>query len=165
MRRAIGALALVWMVSASFAQPSDREALHRINNRGVALLEQFRFADAAAEFRRALTSDSAFPAAAVNLAVALMYSPDLPAAETAARAAAALAGATPYLRLFGEAAGGCLLAEEALAALRLADDSSGSRIALARFFAEHSAVHAPGLERAVVEGAESVHRADAALAD
>ena len=31
---------------------------------------------------------------------------------------AALAGATPYLRLFGNAAGGCLLAEQALAALR-----------------------------------------------
>ena len=31
---------------------------------------------------------------------------------------AALAGATPYLRLFGNAAGGCMLADEALAALR-----------------------------------------------
>ena len=30
---------------------------------------------------------------------------------------AALAGATPYLRLFGNAAGGCMLAEQALAAL------------------------------------------------
>ena len=34
---------------------------------------------------------------------------------------AALAGATPYLRLFGNAAGGCMLADEALAALRIAD--------------------------------------------
>ena len=33
---------------------------------------------------------------------------------------AALAGATPYLRLFGNAAGGCMLADEALAALRVA---------------------------------------------
>ncbi|MGC1464389.1 MAG: acyl-CoA dehydrogenase, partial [Pseudolabrys sp.] len=31
---------------------------------------------------------------------------------------AALAGATPYLRLFGNSAGGCMLAEEALASLR-----------------------------------------------
>ncbi len=77
----------------------------------------------------------------------------------------ALAGATPYLRLFGEAAGGCLLAEEALAASRLADGGSTSRVALARFFAEHSAVQAPSLERAVVDGSESVHGADAALAD
>src|SRR5215469_1775699 len=36
---------------------------------------------------------------------------------------AALAGATPYLRLFGLAAGGCMLADEALAALRVAGDA------------------------------------------
>ena len=77
----------------------------------------------------------------------------------------ALAGATPYLRLFGEAAGGCLLADEALAAKRLANDGAGARVASVRFFAEHSAVDAPSLERAVVDGAESIHRADAALMD
>jgi alkylation response protein AidB-like acyl-CoA dehydrogenase len=73
---------------------------------------------------------------------------------------AALAGATPYLRLFGAAAGGCLLAEQALAALRLGADAAG-RIALARFFAENIAVAAAGLERTVVEGAQSVTHADA----
>ena len=51
----------------------------------------------------------------------------------------ALAGATPYLRLFGVATGGCLLAQQALAALRLNADA-GPRIALARFFAENFAV-------------------------
>jgi acyl-CoA dehydrogenase len=75
---------------------------------------------------------------------------------------AALAGATPYLRLFGNAAGGCMLAGEALAALRLSQDSE-SRIAIARFFAENIAVQAGGLERAVTEGADSVNKADAAL--
>jgi alkylation response protein AidB-like acyl-CoA dehydrogenase len=78
---------------------------------------------------------------------------------------AALAGATPYLRLFALAAGGTLLAEEALAAMRLSGhggDASG-RTALARFFAENIAVAAPALERAVVEGAESVNTAEAAL--
>jgi acyl-CoA dehydrogenase len=75
----------------------------------------------------------------------------------------ALAGATPYLRLFGLATGGCLLAKEALAALRIGADSAG-RAALARFFAENSAVHAGALERTVVEGAASVIGADAALA-
>ena len=39
---------------------------------------------------------------------------------------AALAGATPYLRLFGNAAGGCMLAEDALASLR-AGDGNGRR--------------------------------------
>ena len=49
---------------------------------------------------------------------------------------AALAGATPYLRLFGNAAGGCMLADEALAALRVANGerprASPSRASLPR---------------------------------
>ena len=77
--------------------------------------------------------------------------------------AAALAGATPYLRLFGNAAGGCMLAEQALAALRESGDAP-ARIALTRFFAENIAVQATGLERAVTEGADSVTNAEAALA-
>jgi len=75
----------------------------------------------------------------------------------------ALAGATPYLRLFGNAAGGCLLADQALAALRAGDGAA--RTALARFFAENIAVQANGLERTVTEGAESVTHAEAALAE
>ncbi len=51
---------------------------------------------------------------------------------------AALAGATPYLRMFGNAAGGCMLADQALAGLRAGDGAA--RIALARFFAENIAV-------------------------
>ena len=82
------------------------------------------------------------------------------------RPEAALAGATPYLRLFASAAGGALLAKEALAAARLAGDGAApARIAIARFFAENVAVQAGGLERAVIEGGESVNGADAALAD
>ena len=77
---------------------------------------------------------------------------------------AALAGATPYLRLFGNAAGGCMLAEQALAALRDSGDGA-ARTALARFFAENIAVQASGLERSVTEGAESITDADAALAE
>ena len=77
---------------------------------------------------------------------------------------AALAGAAPYLRLFGNAAGGCLLAEQALSALRASSDGAG-RTALARFFAENIAVQASGLERAVTEGADSITHAQAALAE
>ncbi len=78
----------------------------------------------------------------------------------------ALAGATPYLRLFANAAGGCLLAQEALTAARLGNGaaSAAERIGIARFFAENIAVQAPGLERTVTEGADSVTAADAALA-
>jgi acyl-CoA dehydrogenase len=75
---------------------------------------------------------------------------------------AALAGATPYLRLFASAAGGCALAEEALAGKRAEDAHAAERIALARFFAENIAVQAGGLESTVVEGADSV--SDTALA-
>jgi len=74
----------------------------------------------------------------------------------------ALAGATPYLRLFGNAAGGCMLADQALAALR-ENGESAARVALARFFAENIAVAASGLERNVVDGADSVLDAEAAL--
>ncbi|HEY2426192.1 MAG TPA: acyl-CoA dehydrogenase [Pseudolabrys sp.] len=76
---------------------------------------------------------------------------------------AALAGATPYLRLFGNAAGGCMLAEEALASLR-AGDGVG-RTVLARYFAENLAIQANGLERSVTEGADSIIDAQAALAE
>ena len=76
---------------------------------------------------------------------------------------AALAGATPFLRLFGNAAGGCMLAEEALASLR-AGDGAG-RTTLARFFAENLAVQASGLELSVIEGADSITGAQAALAE
>jgi alkylation response protein AidB-like acyl-CoA dehydrogenase len=77
----------------------------------------------------------------------------------------ALAGATPYLRLFGLAAGGAFLANEALAAMRLAGNGSdaSASIALSRFFAENFAVKAGALERTVIEGADSVNAADAAL--
>jgi alkylation response protein AidB-like acyl-CoA dehydrogenase len=68
----------------------------------------------------------------------------------------ALSGATPYLRLFAAAAGGCALAEEALAGIRVDDPDAASRIALARFFAENIAVQAGGLETTVTEGAGSI---------
>jgi hypothetical protein len=76
---------------------------------------------------------------------------------------AALAGATPYLRLFGSAAGGCMLAEEALASLRAGDGTT--RSLLARFFAENIAIQANSLERSITEGAGSITDAQAALAE
>ena len=75
----------------------------------------------------------------------------------------ALAGATPYLRLFGNAAGGCMLAEDALASLRAGDGNA--RATLARFFAENIAVQAGGFERTIVEGGDSITGAQAALAE
>jgi alkylation response protein AidB-like acyl-CoA dehydrogenase len=66
----------------------------------------------------------------------------------------ALAGATPYLRLFGLASGGIYLARGALLAVREGNASS-HHVALARFFAENLATAAPGLKETVIGGADS----------
>jgi acyl-CoA dehydrogenase len=76
----------------------------------------------------------------------------------------ALAGATPYLRLFGSTLGGCVLANEALAARAM--DGAGDAVryvTLARFFAENIAVQAGSLERTVIDSADAVNGADAVL--
>ena len=80
----------------------------------------------------------------------------------------ALAGATPYLRLFGCALGATALARGALAAHRLSsagdnDPALSARIATARFFAENIATGAGGLELSVTRGAGSVHAGAFAL--
>lgn len=62
----------------------------------------------------------------------------------------ALAGATPYLRQFGIAAGGCYLAKSALAG------EEKARIALARYFAENFSRECSALRQTVTEGAESL---------
>jgi acyl-CoA dehydrogenase len=78
--------------------------------------------------------------------------------------AEAMAGATPYLRLFGLAAGGAYLAEAALAARDAmqageTDPAHGRRIRDCRFFAENSASIALGIEHAVIDGAAAVNGA------
>jgi 3-(methylsulfanyl)propanoyl-CoA dehydrogenase len=75
----------------------------------------------------------------------------------------ALAGATPYLRLFGSALGGCMLAKEALAAKNLGESDPQRYVTLARFFAENVSVQAGALERTVMDSAEAVNGADAVL--
>jgi alkylation response protein AidB-like acyl-CoA dehydrogenase len=77
----------------------------------------------------------------------------------------ALAGATPYLRLFGSTLGGCMLASEALAARDLGDGAGDAAryVTLARYFAENISVQAAALERTVIDSAEAVNGADAVL--
>jgi butyryl-CoA dehydrogenase len=80
-----------------------------------------------------------------------------------------LAGATPYLRLFGLAQGGVSLADAALAAQAMmnagdTDPAHQGRIALCRFFAENIATGARGLEETVLAGASFVEGAPLALA-
>lgn len=80
-----------------------------------------------------------------------------------------LAGATPYLRLFGLAQGAACLAKAALAADSAAqagdtDPAHQGRIALCRFFAENLLTAAQGLEQTVTSGAASTLETDLALA-
>ena len=80
----------------------------------------------------------------------------------------ALAGATPYLKLFGLAAGGCYLGETALAARTAMaagndDPAHLGRIGIALFFAENILPAAAGLERVVTGGSDSVLHSDFVL--
>jgi acyl-CoA dehydrogenase len=83
---------------------------------------------------------------------------------------AALAGATPYLRLFATAQGGALLGASALAAHRAANDgdndpANAGRVQLARFFADNIAPSAPGLADVVIGGGPSLKAAQPMLVD
>ncbi len=73
---------------------------------------------------------------------------------------AALAGATPYLRLFGLVAGGTYLAKCAIQS----GASSASASVTARFFADNLLSAAPGLARSVIEGGPSVRAGDEVFA-
>ena len=80
----------------------------------------------------------------------------------------ALAGASPYLRLFGLTLGGACLAKAGLAAAELAangDSSELARVALARFYAEKLLPVAPGLNRIIASGAASLRAYETVLAD
>jgi len=107
------------------------------------------------------TNDPAFGATAARLGAALddlERATDWLLAQLKAAPNNALAGATPYLRLFGNTAGGCMLAEEAVAALRVGNGAarSAERIALARFCAENIVVQSGGLASAVTDAADSI---------
>ena len=71
------------------------EEAYRANNRGVALLEQYRFTDAAAELQKAVALGPQYTQARINLAIAQLYVPDLAAARITAAEAAKLAPNSP----------------------------------------------------------------------
>ncbi|HEY6332865.1 MAG TPA: FG-GAP-like repeat-containing protein [Blastocatellia bacterium] len=78
------------IASGRSADPGpEREEAYRANNIGVALLDEFKFQDAAAAFRRALKLDPALSLAHLNLCIALFNVPDLPGALAEAKIAAA----------------------------------------------------------------------------
>jgi hypothetical protein len=72
-----------------------RELAYRANNRGVAELERFNYAEAADAFRQALQLDDSLAMAHVNLSLALLYSADETGAAREANVAARLLPAAP----------------------------------------------------------------------
>ncbi|NOX83897.1 MAG: acyl-CoA dehydrogenase [Alphaproteobacteria bacterium] len=80
-----------------------------------------------------------------------------------------LAGATPFLKQFGNVAGGYYLTRGALAAAIAANeegDDQGyfeAKIAIAKFFADNYLVEAAGLTPTITAGAETVARIDPGL--
>src|SRR6185503_7139329 len=103
------------------SKPNAREDAYRANNLGVALLEQFKYKEAADAFRRALQLEPGLVVAHINLGIALFNVPDLPAAQKELQAAIAAAPSAPQPHyLLGLAAKTQNKPEEAIAALRLA---------------------------------------------
>jgi Flp pilus assembly protein TadD len=81
----LGTLIIAVGIGVNYAHPSahqntpaqsTREDAYRANNIGVALLEQFNYKEASAEFRRALKLEPSLSLARVNLGIALYNLPD-----------------------------------------------------------------------------------------
>lgn len=126
-----------------------------------ALIDEMR--GVVAEVREANTPGFGHAAARLGAAVdSLERATQWMLATMGADQASVLAGATPYLKLFALAQGGTGLAKKALA-LR-GEDAGAAALATARFFAEHNAAEAPGLELAVTEGAGAVEDSAAVFA-
>ncbi|MCA1815906.1 MAG: FG-GAP-like repeat-containing protein, partial [Acidobacteria bacterium] len=79
----------------TISAPASREDAYRANNIGVALLEQFKYREAADSFRRALQLDPKLSLARINLAIALYNLPDAAGAQREAQTAAAAAPDAP----------------------------------------------------------------------
>jgi 3-(methylthio)propanoyl-CoA dehydrogenase len=105
---------------------------------------------------------SALRAALAEGAAALSRSTDWLIETHGASPGLALAGATPYLRLFGTVAGGWLMAMAALAAVRRGSEAGADaaflnrKLATARFYADNILVQAEGLATQIMRGGPPV---------
>jgi tetratricopeptide (TPR) repeat protein len=150
---------LVWALSLSFsaaaslfnpssahlqneqAKANAREDAYRANNIGVALLEQFKYKEAADAFRRALQIEPSLALARINLGIALFNVPDLPAAQKELQAAIALAPSAPQPHyVLGLLAKTQNRPEEAIAAfqkvLSIDRDDVGANVNLGQLYAQ-----------------------------
>jgi Tfp pilus assembly protein PilF len=100
-------------------QASTREEAYRANNLGVALLEQFKYSEAAEMFRRALKVDPTLAIARINLGIALFNVPDLAGAQRELKAAGpSLPNAPQTYYMLGLAAKSENRPEDAIAAFK-----------------------------------------------
>jgi alkylation response protein AidB-like acyl-CoA dehydrogenase len=104
------------------------------------------------------SNSAEFGASAERLAAALDALAEATEFLLTAEPQAALAGATPYLRLISLAAGGALMARGAVAT------GEEARIALCRFFAENIVAETAALKETVLSGAASLAAAEKLLA-
>lgn len=123
------------------APNAAREDAYRANNLGVALLEQFKYKEAADAFRRALKTDPQLAMARINLAIALYNVPDLVGAQREAEAAAKLSPQTPQPHyILGRLAKDQNRLDDAVAALQrvIAIDprDTGANILLGQVYAQ-----------------------------
>src|ERR1044072_7481200 len=122
-------------------KPNAREEAYRANNIGVALLEQFKYKEAADAFRRALQIEPSLALARINLGIALFNVPDLPAAQKELQAAIALAPSAPQPHyVLGLLAKTQNRPEEAIAAfqkvLSIDKDDVGANVNLGQLYAQ-----------------------------
>src|SRR5215216_5080477 len=122
-------------------KPNAREEAYRANNIGVALLEQFKYKEAADAFRRALQLEPSLALARINLGIALFNMPDLPAAQKELLAAGTLAQSAPQPPyVLGLAAKTQNKPEEAIVAfqkvLRIDPNDVGANINLGQLYAQ-----------------------------
>ena len=116
-------------------ESAAREEAYRLNNIGVAHLEQYDYRGAADAFRRAQSVDGSLALPRLNLAIALYYDNQPDAAEREARAATALAPAAPQphyiLGLVARATGRAgEAAERFRRVLAIDKDDAGAKIQL-----------------------------------
>jgi tetratricopeptide (TPR) repeat protein len=134
--RAALVLVLLAASGGSSAPPSPTlEDAYKANNRGVALLEQVKFGDAAEAFRSALKADPSLDIAQINLAIALFNIPDASAAQREAQVAVQRAPKRPQAHyVLGLADKALNQGDDAMAAFRhvleLDPDDVGANINL-----------------------------------
>ena len=74
-------VATVAQTATSADARQKREELYRLNNLGVALMEQYKHEDAVKQFKQALERDAGFAIARINLAIALAHRGDIQGAR------------------------------------------------------------------------------------